>query len=80
MLESCSNDALAAGIDVAAMIFNQDEEPRVAFGAPSFNMASPLAKSVMVLGGPGVGTLEMLGDDVEDGWDEGETVAMTQEL
>ena len=68
LLESCSNnDALAAGIVEAAMIFNQDEEPRLSFGAPSFSMASPIAKSVMVVGGPGVGTLEILGDDVDDG-------------
>lgn len=54
-------------ISCAAMIFNHDEDPRVAFGAPSLTIASPDARSVMLLRGPGVGALDVLGDNVDDG-------------
>ena len=78
--DSCSKDAFAAGTAAAAMTFNHDEDPRVAFGAPSLTIASDVAKRVMLLGCPGVGTLDILGDDVNDGCEEGDSVAITQEL
>lgn len=67
LFDSSCNDTFAAGIDAAAMIFNHDDDPRVVFGAPSFTMASPVARSVILFGGQGVGTLDMVGDEVDDG-------------